>query len=251
MGFSNENIPFNMPVQPANSGNGFGFGGEWSWFIVILFLFAFLGWGNGGLNNGGGNAGAQPGYVLTSDFSNIERKLDSVNSGICDGFYAMNTGMLNGFAGINQNISAEARAAETARCQAQISFMQQLNALQTQVANCCCENREAIQSVNYNLATQTCEVRNTIQNTTRDVMDVMNAGFRNIEQRLTAQELATKDAKIAEQNQQLFAAQLAASQAAQNETLKAYVTGQFAYYNPRPVPAFSVPTPYQYAGCCQ
>ena len=52
-----------------------------------------------------------------------------------------------------------------------------------------------------------------------------------------------------EQGQQLFAAQLAASQAAQNETLKAYMSGQLAYYNPRPVPAFPVPAPYQYGNC--
>lgn len=63
------------------------------------------------------------------------------------------------------------------------------------------------------------------------------------------QQIEAKDAKIAEQNQQLFAAQLAASQAAQNETLKAYMSGQLAYYNPRPVPAFPVPAPYQYGNC--
>ena len=66
---------------------------------------------------------------------------------------------------------------------------------------------------------------------------------------LTAQRIEAKDAKIAEQNQQLFAAQLAASQASQNETLKAYMQGQFTYYNPRPVPAFPVSAPYQYGNC--
>ena len=66
---------------------------------------------------------------------------------------------------------------------------------------------------------------------------------------LTAQRIEAKDAKIAEQSQQLFAAQLSASQAAQNETLKAYMSGQLAYYNPRPVPAFPVPAPYQYGNC--
>lgn len=55
---------------------------------------------------------------------------------------------------------------------------------------------------------------------------------------LTAQRIEAKDAKIAEQNQQLFAAQLAASQAAQNETLKAYMSGQLAYYNPPPCSGF-------------
>lgn len=46
------------------------------------------------------------GYVLTSDFASIERKLDNVNNGLCDGFYAMNTGMLNGFAGVTNAITA-------------------------------------------------------------------------------------------------------------------------------------------------
>ena len=34
-----------------------------------------------------------------------------------------------------------------------------------------------------------------------------------------------------------------------NQFKKAYMTGQFAYYNPRPVPAFPVPAPYQYGNC--
>lgn len=120
---------------------------------------------------------------------------------------------------------------------------------QMQAANCCCENRASIAQVRYDMATQACDTRNTVQNTTRDIIDAMNCGFRSIDQRLTAQELAAKDAKIAEQNQQLFVAQLAASQNAQTLDLRNYVSGQLAYYNPRPVPAFSVPAPYQYAGC--
>lgn len=131
----------------------------------------------------------------------------------------------------------------------QAALMQQLNAMQMQAANCCCENRASIAQVRYDMATQACDTRNTVQNTTRDIIDAMNCGFRSIDQRLTAQELAAKDAKIAEQNQQLFVAQLAASQNAQTLDLRNYVSGQLAYYNPRPVPAFSVPAPYQYAGC--
>lgn len=124
--------------------------------------------------------------------------------------------------------------------------MQQLFQMQMAQQQCCCENREAIQGVNYNLATQSCETRNTVQNTTRDIIDAMNCGFRSIDQRLTAQELAAKDQKIADQNQQLFMAQLAASQNAQNLTIKGYVENQFAYYNPRPVPAYQVQNP----NCC-
>lgn len=249
MSLENGGIPMTMPVQPANnSGSGWGFGGEGSWFIILFLIFAMFGWGGYGGFGGAGNqgAGVVDGYVLTSDFANIERKLDGVNSGICDGFYAMNTGMLNGFADVTQAVNQGFSQAEIARCNAQMAFMQQFAALQQQISNCCCENREAIAQVRYDMATQGCETRNLIQSTTRDLADVINGGISRIEQRLTAQELAAKDARIAEQNQQLFLAQLAASQSAQNETLKGFVQGQFAYYNPPARPAYIVQNP----NCC-
>lgn len=236
MSLSTDGIQPTMPLQPANNyGGGMGMWGDnWMWFAV-LFL---LGWGGNGWG-GNGNGGAMNGYVLTSDFANLERKLDGVNSGLCDGFYAMNTGVLNGFAGVTQAVTSGFSQAEIARCNAQMAFMQQLSALQAQIASCCCEQREAIMGVNYNLATQASDTRNLMQNTTRDIIDAMNCGFRSIDQRLTAQELAAKDAKIAEQNQQIFGYQLAASQAAQNNYLVSTL-------RPSPNPAYVVANPY----CC-
>lgn len=218
-----------MPVTPANgSGNGFGFGGDGAWFLIILFLFAFCGWGGNGWGNSGKSGGVVDGYVLASDFSNIERKMDIINGGLCDGFYAVNNTLLTGFGN-----------AELSRANQQAALMQQLSAMQMQAANCCCENRAAIAQVRYDMATQACDTRNTVQNTTRDIIDAMNCGFRSIDQRLTAQELAAKDAKIAEQNQQLFGYQLAASQAAQNNYLVSTL-------RPSPSPAYVVANPY----CC-
>lgn len=248
---ANDMGPADIAAVTGNNGynNGMGWGGEW--FIWIVLFAVLFGWGGNGWGGGfgggrGSGAGVVDGYVLASDFSNIERKIDGVNSGICDGFYAMNTGMLNGFAGVNQNISNGFQAAELSRCNQQSALMQQLFQMQMAQQNCCCENRAAIQGVNYNMATQGCDTRNTIQNTTRDIIDAMNCGFRSLDQRLTAQELAAKDAQIADKNQQLFMAQLAASQNAQNLTIKGYVENQFAYYNPRPVPAYQVQNP----NCC-
>ena len=247
MSLSSDGTMLTMPVAPANTGNsnGFGWGGDGAWWIVLFLIFAaFGGWGNGFGFGGGGN-GVMDGYVLTSDFANVERKIDSVNQGLCDGFYQQaqlvngtNMAMANGFA-----------QAELSRSNQQAALMQQLNAMQMQAANCCCENRAAIAQVRYDMATQACDTRNTVQNSTRDIIDAMNSGFRGIDQRLTAQEIAAKDAKIAEQNQRLFAADLAASQAAQTLDMRNYVSAQFAYYNPRPVPSFEVPAPYQYGGC--
>lgn len=207
-----------MPVAPTGMTGG-GWGGN----------------GNGFGNNGRNSGGVVDGYVLASDFSNIERKIDSVNQGLCDGFYQQaqlvngtNMAMANGFA-----------QAELSRCNQQAALMQQLNNMAMQAQECCCENRAAIAQVRYDMATQACDTRNTVQNTTRDIIDAMNCGFRSIDQRLTAQELAAKDAKIAEQNQQLFGYQLAASQAAQNNYLVSTL-------RPSPSPAYVVANPY----CC-
>ena len=249
MSLSSDGAPMlTMPVAPTNAGGngGFGWGDNGALWLIVLFLFIFAGgWGNGFGNNGNGGGGVVDGYVLTSDFANVERKIDSVNQGLCDGFYQQaqlvngaNMTMANGFA-----------QAELSRSNQQAALMQQLTAMQMQAQQCCCENRAAIAQVRYDMATQACDTRNTVQNATRDIIDAMNSGFRGIDQRLTAQEIAAKDAKIAEQNQRLFAADLAASQSAQTLDMRNYVSAQFAYYNPRPVPSFSVPAPYQYTGC--
>ena len=247
MSLSDGGVQATMPVAPTgmmNSGFG-GFGGDGAWWIIILFLFVFCGWGNNGWGGNGNSGGVVDGYVLTSDFANVERKIDSVNQGLCDGFYQQaqlvngtNMAMANGFA-----------QAELSRSNQQAALMQQLNAMQMQAAECCCNTQRGIEGVRYDMATQSCDTRNQLQTNTRDIIDAMNCGFRSIDQRLTAQELAAKDAKIAEQNQRLFAADLAASQSAQTLDMRNYVSAQFAYYNPRPVPSFSVPAPYQYTGC--
>ena len=262
--------PADIAAVTGNCG-GNGMWGDGSWFLIILFLFVFCGWGgNGWGNNGwggnGGAAGAADGYVLASDFatlqrqidsasSSLERKGDAINSGLCDGFYAMNTTALNGFA-----------QAELSRANGQMNLMQQMNAnnitamqnanaLQAQLAQCCCDNREAISGVNYNMAMNTNAVQHSVEsgfcqtnynnaNNTRDIIDNQNSNARAILDALNAQQIAAKDAKIAEQNQQIFGLQLAASQQAQNnylvQTLK-----------PAPVPSFPAGQLYGYMnGCC-
>ena len=223
-----------MPVQPTNSG-GFGFGGDGSWWLIVLFLFAVCGWGgNGWGNNAGNSGGVVDGYVLTADFANVERKIDSVNQGLCDGFYQQaqlvngtNMAMANGFA-----------QAELSHSNQQAALMQQLNAMQMQAADCCCENRAAIAQVRYDMATQACDTRNTVQNATRDIIDNANANSRAILDFLTQSKLSDLQAE----NQGL---KLAASQAAQNS----YLVSQL---RPSPIPAYTVQNPYcctQYAAC--
>lgn len=241
MSLSSDGAPMlTMPVAPTNSGGsgGFGWDGNGSWFIIILFLFAFFGWGNNGWGNNGNSGGVVDGYVLSSDFANIERKMDLINGGLCDGFYAVNTTLLNGFAGVNQNMNSGFQTAELSRANQQAALMQQLNAMQMQAAECCCNTQRSIEGVRYDMAAQACDTRNTVQNATRDIVENQNANSRAILDFLTQSKLSDLQAE----NQGL---KLAASQAAQNS----YLVSQL---RPSPIPAYTVQNPYccnQFAGC--
>ena len=236
MSLSDGGVQATMPVAPTgmmNSGFG-GFGGDGAWWIIILFLFVFCGWGGNGWGNNGNSGGVVDGYVLTSDFANVERKIDSVNQGLCDGFYQQ-AQLVNG---TNMAMASGFAQAELSRSNQQAALMQQLNAMQMQAANCCCENRAAIAQVRYDMATQACDTRNTVQNATRDIIDNANSNSRAILDFLTQSKLSDLQAE----NQGL---KLAASQAAQNS----YLVSQL---RPSPIPAYTVQNPYccsQYAAC--
>lgn len=239
-----------MPVAPANTGNGggFGWGGESVWMIVLFLIFAVFGWGGNGWG-GNGNSGAADNYVLASDFATLQRQIDSAAStlerkgditqqGLCDGFYAVNTTLLNGFAGVNQNMSNGFQTAELSRCNQQAALMQQLNAMQMQAQQCCCDQRADTAQVRYDMAQQGCETRNAIQTATRDIIDNANCNSRAILDFLTQSKL--QDLQTA--NQEL---RLQASQAAQNN----YLISQL---RPTPIPAYQSCNPWaggSYNGC--
>lgn len=240
----------------AATGNGRNndgmFGGDGSWWIIVLFIFAFFGWGN----NGWGNNGNGGGYAATAatqadiqrgfDNSAVISKLDGINSGLCDGFYAMNNGMLTGFNGINTNIMQTGFSIQQAINADTVANMQNTNALQAQLANCCCETREAIQGVNYNMAQNTCALQNTMNNNTRDLLENQNSNTRAILDYLCQKETADLRAE----NQAL---KLAASQSNQNAVLQAAMDANTAEIlrrtAPLPVPAYQVPNPNTYYGC--
>ena len=119
-------------IRAATGGEMDGFGGGWMW-IIVLFLFLF---GAGGNGFGGRANEVQQGF----DTAEITRKLDGLANGLCDGFYAQNTTMLNGFAGIT-----------TAVRDAQFAAQQ-----------CCCETNRNIDAVRYEAAQNTCAIEKAI-----------------------------------------------------------------------------------------
>lgn len=224
----------------GNRNNGM-FGGDGAWWIIILLLFGWGGRGYGGGFGGMGGCGSpcatQADVRAAVDQQTLISKLDNQTYGLADSTYALNNAITGGFAN-----------AELSRCNQQAALMGQLYAMSADQAKCCCETQRGIErgfaDTNYNIATQACDTRNTIQNTTRDIIDNQNCNARAILDALTAQRIEAKDEKIAAQQQQIFGLQLAASQAAQNN----YLIGQLKA--PCPIPAYTVPNPNCcYGGC--
>lgn len=235
---TSEMSPADLRAVMGGNDDGFGFGGNGAWWIIILLLF---GWGGRGYGFGGGFGGSQGGGYgypccgtpatqadLSAAFASnsVLSGINGIDSTLCQGFNGINTAILqNGY-------NAQAG----------------INTLSHQLADCCCATQRAIDSVKYENATNTCAIQNTIQNTTRDVIENANANSRAILDFLTQDKIATLTAE----NQSL---KFQASQTAQNAFITANQEAQTAELIRRlgrdcPVPAYVVPNPnccYQYA----
>ena len=255
-------VPLVANIDGNGNNNGWGAEGSWLWFIIVIFaIFGWGGFGNGWGN--GGNGGATPFAAVALTQADLQRgfdtqaivgKLDGITNGICDGFYAANNNMLTGFNGINTNIMQTGYGIQQAINADTIANMQNTNALQSQLANCCCETREAIQGVNYNMAQNTCALQNTMNTNTRDIIDSQNAGTRAILDYLCQEKISSLQAE----NNDL---RRAASQDRQSALLTTAMSAQTQQIinsvNPQAVPAYVVPNPNAYAygcgcstGCC-
>jgi hypothetical protein len=186
------------------------FGNDWAW-IIILLLFGYGRGFGGGFGGGYGNPATQA--DLSAGFAS-----NATLNGLND--------IKLGQAGIQQ-----------ALCQG-------FNGVTHQIADCCCATQRAIDGVNYNLATQSCDIKQAICNTGRDIIDNANANSRAILDFLTNDKIATLTAE----NQAL---KFQASQVAQNAFISANQEAQTAELIRRlgrdnPVPAYVVPNP----NCC-
>lgn len=252
--FNSTNAPFTMPVTPYDGArnDGFGDGNGW-WIILFVLFFAFGGWGNGGWGGNGSNSSYYTDSALQRGFDtqNIVGKLDGINNGIC----SLGYDQLAQINGINQNVSNGFHGIDNAICNlgyqtqqgfntTNVALMQGQNALQAQLADCCCQNREAISQVRFDMAQDTCALQNTMNTNTRDIIESQNAGTRAILDYLCQDKIATLQAE----NNGL---RLAASQDRQNALLTTAMTAQtnqiIDAVRPTPVPSFPASNLYGYA----
>ena len=233
----------------AVTGNGRNNDGMWGgdgWWAIIIFAMIF-GWGgNGGM---GATASAYTDSAIQRGFDTqaIIGKLDGITNGLCDGFYAVNNSMLTGFNGINTNVMQTGFGIQQAINADTVASMQNTNALQSQLANCCCETREAIQGVNYNMAQNTCTLQNTMNSNTRDIIESQQAGTRAILDYLCQEKISSLQAENSDLRR-------AASQDRQSALLTTAMSAQTQQIinavNPAAIPAYVVPNPNAYAYGC-
>lgn len=236
-------------VSGNRNSDGWGDGNGW-WVLIILFTI-FGGWGNGawGGNQGGYGAQTSAGYTdaaIQRGFDNqaVITKLNGLESGLCSLGYDQLAQMNN----MNTNVSNNGYETRNAIQQASIANMQNANAIQTQISNCCCDNREAIAGLNYNLATDTCAITTAINQASQNQIQNCNNNYRALHDELVQSQLEAKNEKIAEQQALINQLNLAASQQAQNN----YIVNQL---RPYPIPAYYMANPWAgtntcMSGCC-
>lgn len=180
-------IPATMLVGPTgyNNGGGFGFGGDWAW-ILLLLLIGGGNWGMGGFGGGGDlypwmNQSNQisNGFrdqMINDNITGIRADIGDIATQLCGGFNATQMGIL-----------------------------QAANGIQSQLAQCCCDNRMATQDLKYTIATEENATRTANSANTQAILD-----------KLCQLELDGYKREADSLRTQLSEARLAASQTAQN-----------------------------------
>lgn len=239
-------------VTRNNDGNGnnSGWGDGNGWWVLIILFAIFGGWGNNGYgtNGGGSNGGATVVYETGAgmqrgfDTSQIITKLDGINSGIC----SLGYDQLAQMNGINSNIMQTGFGLQQGLNAMNIAQMQNTNALSTQLANCCCENRQGQADIKYAMATDTCAITTAVNQAAQNIMQNSNANYRQLhDENVQIQMQAMRD-QLAAKDQLITSLNLAASQANQNNFIDSKIDALYDKLSPCPSPAYVVPNP----NCC-
>lgn len=234
-------IPATMLVGPTGYGMGYGgygmgygngmwggFGGDWgAWIILFLIFGIFGGNGFGGGFGGNGFQGALTRADLCQDmnFQQVENGVRGIQQGLCDGFYAVNTSMLNGFHGVDNAI-----------CSLGYQFQAGLNGVQTTVADCCCKTQTGLLQLGNQVERGFCDTNYAAQTNATAIMQNAHNDTDRILARLDAIESARKDETIADLRSKLAACG--------DQSTAQYIINQLtALINPQPVPAYPAASP--------
>lgn len=267
---------FYMPVSPAynNSGNGFGgFGNDWG-SLIVLFLIAamFGGFGNGFGGYGAGNnvvntdfpwllngqnainANTDAGFnnlAVQNGISSVQNGINGLSNQICNSTAAVNQTLNSGFANAETSANARQMASMNQNFANQTAMNQGFNNIQSQLANCCCENRLATANLNSTILAENCADRAALSDGIRDLLTNQTNNTQRILDQMCQDKIDAKNDTIAQLRSELMYARGQASQDVQTAMIQ---SGQRQlaneveqYVAPKAIPAYVVQNP----NCCQ
>lgn len=223
--------------QGGNGGFGNGFGGD-GWWIILLFLLLIgnNGWGNNGYGNGGGNGagGLYPwmnqsnqindGFrdqMLNTTVNGIQQGVNNLSTQLCNCCGDMQMAVANGFAGVEQGANARQIANMQQAFAAQTAQAQGFNAVQAQLAQCCCDNRLATTQLQAVVQQENCADRAAVADGIRDIIVNNTANTQRILDQICQDKIDAKNDTIAQLRQELLYARGQASQDVQTAAIRA------------------------------
>lgn len=122
-----------------------GMAGNGAWWIIILFLFVIMGGGWNGFNRQSdfgqyATAASQQEILFGQQFGQLNDRLTNIGNGICNLGYEMQ----GDFGQLTQTVMSTG------------------NSIQSQLAQCCCENRLATANLSAQIDRQTCDITTAI-----------------------------------------------------------------------------------------
>jgi hypothetical protein len=257
-----------------SNGGGFGnsFGGDWG-SLIVLFLIAamFGGFGNGFGGYGGNNvvntdfpwllngqnainANTDAGFnnlAIQNGISSVQNGINGLSNQICNSTASVNQTLNSGFANAETSANARQMANMNQNFANQTAMNQGFNNLQSQLANCCCENRLATANLNSTILSENCADRAALNDGIRDILTNQSNNTQRILDQMCQDKIDAKNDTIAQLRSELMYARGQASQDVQTAAIQAgqrqLANEVEQYVLPTPRPAYVVANP----NCCQ
>lgn len=254
-----------MPVQPMyggyGNGGGFGFGGDWAWILLLLVLgggwggfggFGGMGAGMWGMMDGGfglypwlnNSQNINDGFreqMLNTNVTSIRDGVSNLSTQLCNCCGDIQLGMANGFNGVNNSvfgaqtaISQQLNSNQLADLErsfaAQTASTAGMNAIQGQLAQCCCDNRLATAQTQALVQSENCADRYEAAKNTQSIISAVTAGIQSIKDDLCQDRLDAERRENANLRSELMYARGQASQVEQTAQILANNNAQTALF---------------------
>lgn len=229
-----------------NSGSSWGDGNGW-WVLIILFAI-FGGWGNG--NWGGQNAGngatsaalTRGDLCMDMNFNNLQNAVRNVENGVTTGFANLNSTICNQQYDTARMMNSLENVVQGGFNSSNVVALQNQNALQSLINQCCCDTKSLFAQAEYNRATDTCAITNAINQAAQTIVQNDNANYRQLHDEQIAIQMQAK-------NDQIASLQAALNRCDSQNLANATAQQVINQIRPTPIPSWNVPNPFNTCGC--